>query len=71
MSMGSQSVESLLLVEVEPGVNGVRITWFEQTGLGEGMRRLAVSDFEQGGTSFAEIGSAVVITGVEKFLALI
>ena len=59
------------MVIVEPGVDGVGVTVFEQAAVGNGVGRVSVGNFEHGGTAFADVGFRVVVTVLEQFGALI
>jgi hypothetical protein len=63
--------ETVLFIEVEPAVDGIGIARFEETGTGNGMGRVTVSDFEQGGTAFTDIGFGMVVTILHKVETLV
>jgi hypothetical protein len=69
--VGAQTGEPLLLVEREPGVDGVGIAGAEEAEAGDGVRRLTVGDLEQGGTAFADVGLGVVVTLLLEFVILL
>ncbi len=71
MLVGQQAWEAILVEVIQPGVDGIRVTRPEQTGDGDGVRGMSVSDFEQGGTAFADIGSGVMVAVLEQLLTLI
>jgi hypothetical protein len=53
------------LKQIQPFIDGVRVTRFEQTVACDRMWRLAIGDFEQGGAALADIRARVVITMME------
>ena len=65
------ALEAKFLVEVEPGVDGVRFSALQEAVESDSMRRHAISDLQQGGTAFPDIGSWVVVTMMTKLLGLV
>jgi hypothetical protein len=62
--------ETMLFIKVEPAVDGVGVARFEEAGAGDGMGRETVSDFEDGGTAFADLGFGMVVTILHKVVTL-
>jgi hypothetical protein len=62
--------ETMLFIKVEPAVDGVGVARLEETGAGDGMGRVTVSDFEDGGTAFTDIGFGMVVTILEQVVTL-
>jgi hypothetical protein len=71
MLVGQQAGEPFVLVIVEPSVDGVGVAMVEQTGVGHGIRGVAVGDLEDGGTAFPDVGLGVVVAAVEQCGALV
>src|SRR5207244_1393267 len=69
--VGEEAGQPLVLVIIEPGVNGVGVALAEQAGVGHGIRRVSVSDFEQGSTAFTDVGLGVVVAMGEQLGALV
>src|SRR5581483_4576892 len=69
--VGEDAGEPCVPVVVEPGVNGVGVAVAEQAGVGHGKRGMPVSDLEQGGTAFTDVGLGVVVAAVEQCGALV
>jgi hypothetical protein len=63
-------MDAIAFVPVEPTIDDVRVTRLEQAGAGNSMRRLALSDLEEGSTALADIGFGVVVTIVDQGLVL-
>src|SRR5262249_4838349 len=64
--VGKQAGEAFVLVTIEPGVHRIRIAAAEQAGVGHGIGGLSVSDLEQGGTAFTDVGLGVVVAMVDQ-----
>lgn len=62
--------ETVLFIKVEPAVDGVGVARFEEAGAGDGMGRETVSDFENGGTAFTDIGFGMVVTILDLVVTL-
>jgi hypothetical protein len=65
-----QSGQTLRLIAIQPVVEGIGMTRFEQTMQGDGVRGGAIGHFEQRRRAGAQVGAAVVITGMDEFSAL-
>ena len=64
------ALEAEFLVEVEPGVDGIRLPALQEAVLSDGMRRHAISDLQQGSAAFTDIGSRIVVTVMTKLVGL-
>jgi hypothetical protein len=62
--------QTIAFVPVQPAVHGVRIARFQQEVARDGMGRLPISDFQQGGTALAHVRPWVVIARVQQGLTL-
>src|SRR5580765_6300281 len=60
LGMGDQSRRPLGLVAIQPCIHGIRVAWLQEPPGGHVMGGLAVSDLEDGGPSFPNIGSSVM-----------
>jgi hypothetical protein len=69
--MGAQALQAPVLVEAEPGVEGVGVARAEQAGACDGVGGEAVGHLEQSGTAFADIGAGVVVAVVSQQRALL
>jgi hypothetical protein len=58
------------LVQVQPAIDGIGVAWLQEAVAGDGVGRLPISDFQQGGAAFADIGPRVVVAMVGQFVAL-
>ena len=69
--MSQQSTSSLLFGGVEPLVKGIRVTRFQETLLRDAMRRLALGNFQEGGTAFPHEGVRVMIAVGQQILVFL
>src|SRR5262249_5854845 len=63
--VGENAGEPFVPVVIEPGVNGVWIAAAEQAGMGHGIRGVPVSNLEQAGAAFPDVGLGIVVGMVE------
>lgn len=66
-----QSGQSVCLVAVHPVVEGVGMARFEQAMQRDGVRGSAIGDLEQTCGTLAQVGTAVVIAGLNECGALL
>jgi hypothetical protein len=71
--VGTETVEPFGFENIEPTIDGIGVTGFEQAVAGDsmwGLRRSRVSDLQEGRTSFADIGARVMVTAVNQVFPL-
>jgi hypothetical protein len=70
MGMADHPRQALGLIACQPTVDGVGVACFQQPLPGYPIRRLALSDLQQGGTTFPHVGTRVVVPMHQQLLAL-
>jgi hypothetical protein len=70
LPMSNQTSQAFAVVEIQPGIDGIGITRFQQPVPGDGMSHLAVGHLQQRTAPFAHIGSGMMISLIFEFLAL-
>jgi hypothetical protein len=61
-----EGLQAPLLIEVEPGGDGVGVARAEQAIWRDSRRREAVGHLEQGGAAFADVGAGIVVAVLDK-----
>jgi hypothetical protein len=64
------ALKAKLLVEVEPGVDSVRLAAFQEAMVSDSMRRHAIGDLQQRSAAFTDVGSWIVVTVMTKLVGL-
>ena len=57
-------------VPIQPIIDGIRITRFQQAVARDRVGRVAIGNFQQGGTALAHLGTGIVIAIVLHILTL-
>jgi hypothetical protein len=70
LPMRHQAGQPFRGVDIQPPIDRIGVSWLQEAASGNGMRRLAVSDFQQRTTSFAYICCGMMIPLVFQRSAL-
>jgi hypothetical protein len=65
MPMTNQADDALVLIPLEPLIHAIRISWLQESMLGDPMGRMSLSHLEQSGTTLSHIRERVVM---DRFL---
>jgi hypothetical protein len=64
------AAQAEFLIPIEPAIDSVGLARLDEGMAGNSVRGHAISNLEQGGTAFANVGPGVVVAVVEEFVAL-
>jgi len=64
------AADAQAFIPVQPVIDRIGVTGLQQAVARDGVRRLTISNFQQGGTAFPHIRARIVIAVVLQILAL-
>src|SRR5689334_20375327 len=64
------TADTQAFIPIQPIVDGIRVTWLQQAVARDRVRRVAIGNFQQGGTALPHVGTCIVIAIVLQILPL-